>query len=258
MGITLGLLVSSLIVIHARPQDTQQERDETLVLLIIDGVFYTAGYFFLINCVLGLIITWMDPTTSNPKTSRYARFFRCLHLGILGGAVLVIWGGITVATVNFNPQTAEEGQKVLNQLDKSKKLRTLGTSLVLVTVVTLLLNIAVRLVRNPTRQATYLLVVTFFLTLRTSLSYYFIYGTSGIADDVHLYGLGVAPELPVLILLCIPPFVAWFKPAVAQSFASVLPQRWRRRFEFLSGGRREGTFPEPQVEYVEAKRSLEA
>ncbi|TPX64054.1 hypothetical protein SpCBS45565_g06152 [Spizellomyces sp. 'palustris'] len=198
----------------------------------------------------------MDPTTS--KTSRYARFFRYLHFGVLIGTILAIWGGITMATVNFNPQTAEEGQKVLDGLDKSKKLRTWGTSLVLLTVVTLLLTIALRLISNPTRQATYLFALTLFLTLRTSLSYYFIYGTSGIADEAHLYGLSVAPELPVLILLCIPPFVAWFKPAVAQSFASALPERWRRRFDFLTGGKKEGTYPEPQVEYVEAKRSLEA
>ncbi|KAJ3166464.1 hypothetical protein HDU88_003332 [Geranomyces variabilis] len=212
---TVAFLMRIGVAQHS--ESSLDDINEKITLLIIDSVFYTAGYFFLFNCVLSLTIRFLGPLATRPqpgtRAATEARILRYCHLAIMAASGLSIYGGIKQASL---PHTSAPTQDDIDVLAKSKTYRQVGVYLMLAVVVAVFGLLVAKIMEKDAaktttrRPAVYLLVTLLFLGVRAGLSLYFVANPDKMVDEKVLYGLAIAPELPALILLCIPHCLEWF------------------------------------------------
>ncbi|KAJ3008122.1 hypothetical protein HKX48_008766 [Thoreauomyces humboldtii] len=195
------------IVVRHEPQSTSDEIQHKTSLLIVDSVLYTAGYFFLFNCTLGLVIRWLDPSASIGQGSVTTRILRYIHLGVIVATALSTYGGLLLAS---SPVTQDD-------IDKSHLYRRIGVGLMelvcLVMFLVLFSHTYVQRSKQPLlrRSATFLALCVVFCAVRAGLSLYFVNNQTAIVDEKFLYGLAIVPELPLLALLSFTPCLRWFE-----------------------------------------------
>ncbi|KAJ3149144.1 hypothetical protein HDU89_003859 [Geranomyces variabilis] len=177
---------------------------------IVDSILYSAGYFFLQNCCLGLL----DSLITNVKASGSqftldARALRYLHIGITASAVLSIWGGLKLTN---DPLLDSD-------LDTAHKYRIIG--IVILALATVFLAGTAwycstlakdRSIRTGGR---YLSVVLLVLLIRVAVSYFFVENQSKMFEEKYLYGLCIGVEMPAAVMLCIPQMLAHFLPFIS-------------------------------------------
>ncbi|KAJ3150517.1 hypothetical protein HDU86_006395 [Geranomyces michiganensis] len=226
------------IGVAKHPEDSLDDINNKITLLIVDSVFYTAGYFFLFNCVLSLTIRFLGPLATRPQPGTRAatesRILRYCHLAIITASALSIYGGVKMSSL---PHTSALTPADLDVQAKSKTYRQVGVYLMLAVVAAVGMLLATKVARHegPRRPGVYLLVTLVFLAVRAGLSLFFIENPDKMVDEKYLYGLAIAPELPALLLLCVPHCVAWFTYApevqAAHGAYSWLPTTIKNRLD---------------------------
>ncbi|KAJ3170815.1 hypothetical protein HDU87_008700 [Geranomyces variabilis] len=174
---------------------------------IVDSILYSAGYFFLQNCCLGLL----DSLINNVKAygaplNLDARVMRYLHIAITASAVLSIWGGLKLTN---DPLLDSD-------LDTAHKYRIIGIVILALATVFMAATAAYcstlvneRSIRTGGR---YLCAVLLVLLIRVAVSYFFVENQSKMFEEKYLYGLCIGIEIPAAVMLCVPNTLVHFLP----------------------------------------------
>ncbi|KAJ3015585.1 hypothetical protein HKX48_004542 [Thoreauomyces humboldtii] len=215
------------IYVSRMPEDTEDQVEHKITVLIIDSIFFTAGYFMLVDAILGLELRWVDPSGANANPWR-SRGLKSLHLAIMTATALSIYGGFLLANLPQTPAqvATADSNKTADTLSESKLLRIVGIITMLAILGVMAGVIILRLVfpssaqngsqstllatKNKSRAAAFLLGCIGCLAARVALSYIFVSDRNKMTEEKWLYGIAIAPELPVVLLLCLTPCLRWF------------------------------------------------
>ncbi|KAI8917843.1 hypothetical protein DFJ77DRAFT_531548 [Powellomyces hirtus] len=134
------------IVVADLPMSNASEVNHKITLLLVDSVFFTAGYFFLFNCVLSLLTRWVDPEATKPEHGQRkavtTRILKYIHLAVLAATALSIYGGVQMATLPHSRPLSPENQE---KSDKSTRYRSAGVYLMLAAAAGMLFAVVYKL-----------------------------------------------------------------------------------------------------------------